>query len=922
VIIPQGKVLVRAGRFEGGKLPYTSYTGQIKPADIAKIIFWGAEGDDTTGDGSHANPYETFDRALEAFSTIAHKWILRTDLGVYDQPGSYVTDPADRVYLDPTRPDDSGDGLTPATAKKTYGAAKTALSGSGRSVIHCIGSFTLTDKIDAPTQGEIGETLTYDASAEIQLPPTVYSENNFVATDFSINPATGTIIASGVVSAMPTRFAIRRSTDGGATWSSVTLPPIQNANSVGVCVNGVWVVLALRRVGAAGTNILRSIDDGVTWTVQTLNNRGFSDLIYSNGRFVAVAQQSGFFRDTFGIWSTDGITWNEVNFALTNPTQIWMCRMTHDGAGNIMAVGYRLILPNSNVPIIVVSTNNGNSWTDISATLIGSAGYAIPLSPLSAWRANGKWYVYCEKVFDAEIWATADLISWTRVQTSYRYVEDNGVMNPISGAKFDATELYGVPVMYSRITPSATRGFASVGDTSSTYLSADFPFLSSQPVTGQRIIKYNGLEYHFSGVREYPATTGVIRRIPVAQTSIWADCANVKMHASRLAAIAANVRAVNLTSEPTTGLAVLSLTGCSIIRSRAVSNADGLAHYGGKLVLRRCLVKSSTTAAQINGTALAANDIELSQSVLVGAVNLNNPSGTDKEYIEDNIIEGSFSAAALVTVSSNIRGSVTGTTAISKISSVNPVFVDTIDYFLSRVALGQAADSPLVKRSTAFSYTYNSQTYKDDFGPYRSFVALVTTLYKRSFLLPKFSGEALSEDVQNSAKLLRSINGVPDVSNRPSARMELISWEAKTIDENVREAVSYMERERNTGVELFYDFEPTMLDGVTVNGAHPAETFEINIQPKDIPVGTAIIVDGKTRYVVQRYPRSGDATKIVIDDVLQGGLSNGQVLDIELMQGGGSFVFVPQETRKNRRVFSRRRDAYKGMVFTFARKLT
>lgn len=923
MIIPQGKVLVRAGRFEGGKLPYTSYAGQIKPADMAKILWWSQYGSDLTGDGTVGNPYQTFDKALEMFSSVAHKWILKKTLEIYgdENPQNYYIDnPAGVLYWNPAQPDDTGDGLTPATAKKTYAAAKVAAVANSRAAIQAIGSFTMTDRLDYRTQGQIGDTLTYDVPAEIQLPPTVYSENNFVATDFSINPATGTIIASGVVSA--TTFAIRRSTDGGATWSSVTLPAIQNANSVGVCVNGVWVVLALRRVGAAGTNILRSIDDGATWAVQTINNRAFSDLIYSNGRFVAIAKKSGGAQDTFGIWSTDGVTWNEVNLALTTPAQIWMCRMTHDGAGNIMAVGYRLILPNNNVPIIAVSTNNGNSWTDISATLIGSVGYAIPLSPLSVWRANGKWYVYCLKNAGAEIWATSDLVSWSLVQTSYTYIEDAGAMNPVSGAKVDVAELYSLPVLFSRISPSTVRGFASIGDTSSTYLSADLAFLSSQVVTGQRIIKYNGLEYHFSGVREFPATTGVIRRIPVAQTSIWADCANVKMHASRLAAMATNVRAVNLTSEPTAGLAVLSLTGCSIIRSRAVSNADGLAHYGGKLVLRRCLVKSSTIAAQINGTALAANDIELSQSVLVGAVNLNNPSGTDKEYIEDNIIEGSFSAAALVTVRSNIRGSVTGTTAISKISSVNPVFVDTIDYFLSRVALGQAADSPLVKRSTAFSYTYNSQTYKDDFGPYRAFVALVTTLYKRSFLLPKFSGEALSEDVQNSAKLLRSINGVPDVSNRPSARMELISWEAKTIDENVREAVSYMERERNTGVELFYDFEPTMLDGVTVNGAHPAETFEINIQPKDIPVGTAIIVDGKTRYVVQRYPRSGDATKIVIDDVLQGGLSNGQVLDIELMQGGGSFVFVPQETRKNRRVFSRRRDAYKGMVFTFARKLT
>ncbi|HNA77842.1 MAG TPA: hypothetical protein PKY99_00225, partial [Turneriella sp.] len=115
MIIPQGKVLVRAGRFEGGKLPYTSYTGQIKPADMAKILWWNQYGSDLTGDGTVGNPYQTFDKALEMFSSVAHKWILKKTLEIYgdENPQNYYIDnPAGVLYWNPARPDDTGDGLT------------------------------------------------------------------------------------------------------------------------------------------------------------------------------------------------------------------------------------------------------------------------------------------------------------------------------------------------------------------------------------------------------------------------------------------------------------------------------------------------------------------------------------------------------------------------------------------------------------------------------------------------------------------------------------------------------------------------------------------------------------------------------------------------------------------------------------------
>lgn len=890
MIIPQGKVLVRAGKFEGGKLPYVNYVGQIKPADMPRILWWGAYGNDATGDGSISNPFLTFDRALDAFSTTQHKWILKTDLSVYGEtgPGPYIDNPAGRVYLDPTRPDDSGDGLTPATAKQTYAAAKTALTLSGRSSIHCIGSFTLTSAIDAATQGEIGQTITLDAVASQPGASLLFAgtfAENMVMCGIVKTPTHLVAIGFNNSTGAP---IVMRSADDGATWVTIATPWTGGVPR-DISYNG-SVIVVTRDAGSQNRQVAYSLDNGATWTqVLIVSNGSGIRIVWSGSLFVATV----FVSTQWRIYtSPDGITWTLRHSAAQE-------YISTDGAGRVHVFG---------AAVSLYSTNHGVSW---------STGTAIPTpgTPRSGVYGGGKWYVFTFGSAPRLFIADSPLSPWTEIVTSFDYT-NRAVWRAVYSENLQAVIGYQNNLA---VGASKLRLFTQSGSVPFLTVSVGLDgFLPGCLLTrsGDDEILYLAGGTDNSLVRR-------IESVKIDYGNIRSDSCNLLIHSSKSAVIAPNVKVQNISADSVSGNSFETASGASVWLCRAVAQSgSALVHRGNKIKVRRSIFKAPASAVDIQGTANANGDIEVSQSIIDGGMELNNAGGTDKEYIIDNIIEGGFSAAALVTVRSNIRGAVTGTTAISKISSVNPVFADTTDYFLSRVALGQAADSPLIKRSTEFLYTYNSQTYKDDLGPYRAFVALVTILYKRAFLLPKFSGEALSEDVQNSAKLLQSINGVPDVSNRPSARMELISWEAKTIDENVREAVSYMERELNTGVELFYDFEPTMLDGVTVNGAHPAETFEINIQPKDIPVGTAIIVDGKTRYVVQRYPRSGDATKIVIDDVLQGGLSNGQVLDIELMQGGGSFVFVPQETRKNRRVFSRRRDAYKGMVFTFARKLT
>lgn len=888
--IPPGKVLVKAGKFEGGKLPYVSYVGQIKPSDMPKIIWWGAYGNDTTGDGSISAPFLTFDRALEAFSTTQHKWILKTDLSVYGEtgPGPYIDNPAGRVYLDPTRPDDSGDGLTPATAKKTYAAAKVALTSSGRSAIHCIGSFTLTDRIDARTQGEIGHTLTLNATPVFSLTETRSEPSREYYK--VVRTASKALIVIGKRGASGTQ--ILRSTDNGATWTEITNPWLTTRVAQGIAYgNGVLVVC-----GINVNVVLISTDDGLTWTTQSVGGvaTNYSDVAFSGTHFILCrASATGASGDIKR--SADAITWSNVSSAYTGTQN----RIAANGTGGVMIVGGG---PGGTAARMQYSADHGATFTNYSS-LIGIGYNTGGAVCMGAEYNAGVWSIFQDTFSPAYYYTTNPAGTWSSVTGDLWFMHPN--ITPFVQVGYSA--LLGGYV-YPESTSLAGQ-IRLVSTSFSTLLSSGHQYSNFATFCFEN----NGVQYAlFLGATV--SGTGKIQRMELVPANITAHATNIYV----TGAAKTNYRNTRLSSSTLTRV---SGFGTGIIERCRISSMDDIfMHRGAALSLRRSIIKGGADAAQFFGAAVNTGDIEVNQNTIIGKVQLNNTGGTDKELIRDNIIEGDFIAAAPVTVHSNIRGAVVNASGLSRISTINPIFKDTTDYELSRVALGQSVDSPLIKLSAFYSYTYNSQTYKDDLGAYRAFVALVKTSFKRAFLLPKFSGNALNEDVENVATLLKSINGVPDVSTRPDARLEIVSWTSKTIDSQVREFISYLERQKSTLVELYYDGDESVLSSIVVNGAHSSGTFEINITPKDVPVGTVLWLFGKLRYVVQRYPRAGDATKLILDEVLEGGLTNGQTIEIAQIQGGGEYVFVPEQRRQNQRVFSRKRDAYTGMKYTFVRK--
>lgn len=905
--IPQGKVLVKAGKFQGGKLPFVNYVGQIRPADMPSILWWGAFGSDITGDGTIAAPFETFPAALAAFSTTIHRWILNTDLSVYGEagPGPYIDDPADRVYLDPTKADDSGDGLTAANAKKTYAAAVTALGSSGRSVIHCVGSFTLSDLITEPTQGEIGETLTYDVSPDYVKSTLVSTANRrfykIVKLDSGVLVALGVNTSTGAT-------VILRSTDAGANWSTIS-NPWTSKSPQGIAANGDTLVVC---GFGAGTTVLLSTDAGLTWTAQSVGGTAtnYFTVTFSGTNFVIVGTVTGGGAPpnvtTYIRYSPDGTTWSASTATIPLTGNTGIRASASDGLGNVMITGRE----DGTTPFMFYSTDDGQTFTDYSGLVgvgLNTGGILCPAVEF----ADGFWFIFQDTISPAIYFSDDPTTAWQDHADSV-YSAVGG--SPQNGGNVGYSEALGgfVFVTSNAITPEIflinANGVTLISSIDCMY-----------NVYGTFVNSVNGVETLFV-LGDNNSGTGLILKLTLTKTNIQAGAANVKIHSGEKLSSIGGLTFSNVDTTPTTGDA-LTLGDRDLCRSSRIVSADAkaLTHLGNFLKLRRNLIKGAT-ANEIAGVAAATGDIEISQNIIIGDTELQNSGGTDKELIQDNIIEGDLTCEATVTIRSNIRGAVVNSSALSKISTINPLFVDAVNYFLSRVALGQAFDSPLINRSAIYNYSYNAVTYKDDFGPYRAFIALVETTYKRAFYLPRFSGNALNEDVENSSALFKSINGVPDVSNRPNARLEIVSWPSKSVDGYVREFVDFMERGNNMQVELYYDFDETVLDDLVVNGAHGSGTFEVNIVPKDIPVGTVLSVNGLTRYVTQRYPRSGDAEKIILDEVLTGGLADGETIQVEQVQGAGTYLFSPEKRRQNKRVFSRRRDTYTGMQYTFVRK--
>jgi len=141
---------------------------------------------------------------------------------------------------------------------------------------------------------------------------------------------------------------IMRSIDDGVTWSAIAAPLA--VSWIAVTWGGSQFVAV-----ANASNRAMTSPDGVTWTLQTMSaTSGWDAITYSGSLYVAVAAASGTARVAT---SPDGVTWTTRTPAESNDWE----GVTSDGAGVVVAVA------TSGTNRVMRSTDHGVTWAAIAA---------------------------------------------------------------------------------------------------------------------------------------------------------------------------------------------------------------------------------------------------------------------------------------------------------------------------------------------------------------------------------------------------------------------------------------------------------------------------------------------------------------------------------------------------------------------------
>lgn len=151
-------------------------------------------------------------------------------------------------------------------------------------------------------------------------------------------------------------------------WQEIT-PPVSVFQDIRDLAHaaGTWI--------AVGDSILRSVDDGQTWTVVTPPDaEPLNAVTRSNGVWVAV----GGGLDGAGYRSEDdGLTWQAVTLPLSTPA---LHSVTADGFGNVLAVGVQ--------GTVLLSTDNGQSFAPADT---GALSFSQDLNAAVSTAENTWW---------------------------------------------------------------------------------------------------------------------------------------------------------------------------------------------------------------------------------------------------------------------------------------------------------------------------------------------------------------------------------------------------------------------------------------------------------------------------------------------------------------------------------------------------
>jgi len=901
--------LIQAGRRNVGDVAYDEYIGQIKPADIPSIIWYHPAGNDATGNGSLSAPYQTKARAILDISDTKIYVLDYTLAGRYVAADS-VFSTAGEMYVHTTLGNNANPG-TRALPKLTWAAARAAITVENKIVV--LDTTTLTDLIDFPTEGAIGETLTLDREASFSVQN---SDDQLVFARRNICYGNGLYVS--VTDDTVNNSTILKTSPDGITWTLRAHPwtAVSTGYATDICLgtpggNPLFVVCG--RTSAAYNNLVLTSPDGITWTARTTTTNA-SRVIWVSGinLFVLVGKNRGGAASNRIMTSPDGITW-------TLRTQAWADTASQfngletDGT-TIVATGINSIGVATGGQM--QTSTDGITWT----TRLTGVPHLFEVR-----HGNGLWVVVSQGALDTHFYETStplNAASWTLDSQILNGVikprETSLCFSPTLGFMYVSQSqriCYRPQTGMTSLLPYGGDGFLNPGE-----------FESQLNFFVDRIISVNNPSEKivFSIRDSAPDPTRTVIIDP-AVSAIRSDITNAVIAVTKSLTISKKSTGVNaytshVDSKPTSLQAFVSY-GNEFYNCHTESVGAVGTIVSNTTKIRNSIMKGVGDLV-FTGFAAVAADIEVTRNVWKFAgFDFRNAGGLNREVFRDNIIEANFVAQAVTTMESgNFRGAGANVALGSLVTQIDPLFRELVNYNLQREYLAGIFDSYMVARST---FELNAVGAKRDLGAQSSFAVNEEVIWLRTFpfLLPS-KVDAMASIKHNRVNLHVSETGVPDVVNSPDGAWEelLMTYGSLPTEEfgqiqNHLEFLDWFETETDMTCNLRLDPMYTPAASVTTGAASAVGVPFIVIASGTLRSGMKIVVAGKEYFIGLVSGVYG-----VLDRGLEDAVSNAQVIEVKKIIGYGEYKYVPQTDRRLTRWQWNRTDFMRGFIMRFARK--
>ena len=208
-----------------------------------------------------------------------------------------------------------------------------------------------------------------------QTTPTQFGDvKSYPAVIHFFNASEGVVFGDPVVDGGP--FEAYTTTNGGTTWTAVTIPPISNSreeadNAYAVIGNTIWC-------GTLQGRVLRSTDKGLTWTVAATGLNRIQSLAFVNAQNGLVSSLNfGTGERLLERTADGGLTWTRVNYTGIFPG---FGLDNVPGTNQYISTGHAL---DDGIRGTAYSRDNGQTWVTLEST--NDNLFVDFISPTAGW---------------------------------------------------------------------------------------------------------------------------------------------------------------------------------------------------------------------------------------------------------------------------------------------------------------------------------------------------------------------------------------------------------------------------------------------------------------------------------------------------------------------------------------------------------